>query len=306
LGSGIYDGLWVGTDSKIPNVRGWRSDVVGALKALKVPVLRWPGGCFADEYHWRDGIGPREQRPPRVNTSWGGVIEPNTVGTHEFFDLAEQLGAETYVNANLGSGTVQEMAQWLEYLTAEGDTALARERRANGRDKPWKVHYWGIGNESWGCGGNMKPSYYADLYKQWATFAKAPRGNRPKLVASGGQELELHWTETLSAEIKQMSAITHHQYSLPTRDWKKKGSPRPSGSPRWPCRRPSTAISPSTARSWTATTRRKSSRSTSTNGAAGTTPSRAPTRASSCSATRCATRCWPRCTSTSSTATPSA
>jgi alpha-N-arabinofuranosidase len=223
LGSGIYEGLWVGTGSKIPNVRGWRSDVVGALKALKVPVLRWPGGCFADEYHWRDGIGPREQRPPRVNTSWGGVIEPNTVGTHEFFDLAEQLGAETYVNANLGSGTVQEMAQWLEYLTAEGDTALARERRANGRDKPWKVHYWGIGNESWGCGGNMKPSYYADLYKQWATFAKAPRGNRPKLVASGGQELELHWTETLSAEIKQMSAITHHQYSLPTRDWKRKG-----------------------------------------------------------------------------------
>jgi alpha-N-arabinofuranosidase len=224
LGSGIYGGLWVGTDSKIPNVRGWRSDVVGALKAIKVPVLRWPGGCFADEYHWRDGIGPQAQRPPRVNTSWGGVIEPNAVGTHEFMDLAEQLGTEVYINANLGSGTVQEMAQWLEYLTAEGDTALARERRANGRDKPWKVQYWGIGNESWGCGGNMKPSYYADLYKQWATFAKAPRGNRPKLVASGGQELELHWTETLSAEVKQMSAITHHQYSLPTRDWKRKGN----------------------------------------------------------------------------------
>ncbi|MFG6442979.1 alpha-N-arabinofuranosidase [Roseateles sp. LKC17W] len=224
LGSGIYGGLWVGTDSKIPNVRGWRSDVVNALKAVKVPVLRWPGGCFADEYHWRDGIGPQAQRPPRVNTSWGGVIEPNTVGTHEFMDLADQLGTEVYINANLGSGTVQEMAQWLEYLTAEGDTALARERRANGRDKPWRVQYWGIGNESWGCGGNMKPSYYADLYKHWATFAKAPRGNRPKLVASGGQELELHWTETLSAEIKQMSAITHHQYSLPTRDWKKKGA----------------------------------------------------------------------------------
>jgi len=224
LGAGIYEGLWVGTDSKIPNVRGWRSDVVNALKAIKVPVLRWPGGCFADEYHWRDGIGPQAQRPPRVNTSWGGVIEPNSVGTHEFMDLAEQLGSEVYINANLGSGTVQEMAQWLEYLTAEGDTALARERRANGRDKPWRVQYWGIGNESWGCGGNMKPSYYADQYKQWATFAKAPRGNRPKLVASGGQELELHWTETLSAEVKQMSAITHHQYSLPTRDWKKKGA----------------------------------------------------------------------------------
>ena len=225
LGSGVYGGLWVGPDSKIPNVRGWRSDVVGALKAIKVPVVRWPGGCFADEYHWRDGIGPQAQRPPRVNTSWGGVIEPNTVGTHEFMDLAEQLGTEVYLNANLGSGTVQEMAQWLEYLTADGDTALARERRANGRDKPWKVHYWGIGNESWGCGGNMKPSYYADLYKHWSTFAKAPRGNRPKLVASGGQELELNWVETLSAEIKgRMDAVTHHQYSLPTRDWKKKGA----------------------------------------------------------------------------------
>ncbi|MFT7723206.1 MAG: alpha-L-arabinofuranosidase C-terminal domain-containing protein [Roseateles sp.] len=225
LGAGIYGGLWVGPDAEIPNVRGWRSDVVGALKALKVPVLRWPGGCFADEYHWRDGIGPRAQRPPRVNTSWGGVIEPNAVGTHEFMDLAEQLGAEVYINANLGSGTVQEMAQWLEYLTADGDTALARERRANGRDQPWKVPYWGIGNESWGCGGHMKPGYYADLYKQWASFAKAPRGNRPKLVASGGQELELHWTETLSAEVKdRMAAITHHQYSLPTRDWQKKGA----------------------------------------------------------------------------------
>ncbi|MFT7775059.1 alpha-N-arabinofuranosidase [Roseateles sp.] len=225
LGAGIYGGLWVGLDAKTPNVRGWRSDVVGALKALKVPVLRWPGGCFADEYHWRDGIGPQGQRPPRVNTSWGGVIEPNAVGTHEFMDLAEQLGTEVYINANLGSGTVQEMAEWLEYLTAEGDTALARQRRANGREQPWKVQYWGIGNESWGCGGHMKPTYYADLYKHWSTFAKAPRGNRPKLVASGGQELELNWVETLSAEIKQrMDAVTHHQYSLPTRDWKKKGS----------------------------------------------------------------------------------
>ncbi|MBV8034598.1 alpha-L-arabinofuranosidase C-terminal domain-containing protein [Roseateles sp.] len=225
LGAGIYGGLWVGADSRIPNVRGWRSDVVNALKAIKVPVLRWPGGCFADEYHWRDGIGPQARRPPRVNTSWGGVIEPNAVGTHEFMDLAEQLGSEVYINANLGSGTVQEMAEWLEYLTAEGDTALARERRANGRDKPWKIQHWGIGNESWGCGGHMKPGYYADLYRHWSTFAKAPRGNRPKLVASGGQGLELNWVETLSAEIKQrMDAVTHHQYSLPTRDWEKKGS----------------------------------------------------------------------------------
>lgn len=225
LGSGIYGGLWVGPDSPIPNTRGWRNDVLQALQALKVPVLRWPGGCFADEYHWRHGIGPRAQRPVRINTTWGGVAEPNAVGTHEFFDLAELLGAEAYVNANLGTGTPGEMADWLEYLTSDGPGSLAQERRANGRDKPWRVHYWGIGNEAWGCGGHMRPEYYADLYRHWSTFAKAPRGNRPKLVASGGQNDELQWTEVLSREVKQrMDAITHHRYSLPTGNWQVKGS----------------------------------------------------------------------------------
>ena len=150
LGTGIYEGIWVGPDSKIPNVRGWRKDVVGALKNLKVPLVRWPGGCFADEYHWREGIGPRAKRPVKVNTHWGGVPENNAVGTHEFFDLVEQLGAEAYVNGNMGTGSAQEMAEWLEYMTAEGKSTLADLRRKNGRDKPFRVHYFAIGNETWG------------------------------------------------------------------------------------------------------------------------------------------------------------
>jgi alpha-N-arabinofuranosidase len=225
LGTGIYEGLWVGTDSPIPNQRGWRSDVVGALQKLKVPVLRWPGGCFADEYHWRDGIGPREQRPVRVNTTWGGVPEPNAVGTHEFFDLAEQLGAETYVNGNLGTGSAQEMAEWLEYMTADGPGTLAQQRRRNGREQPFRVHFFGVGNEAWGCGGDMTPEYYVNLYRQVATFLKAPHGKQPQLVASGGNGSDLAWTEVLSRDVKQrMDAITHHQYSLPTGDWKVKGA----------------------------------------------------------------------------------
>ena len=225
LGTGIYEGLWVGPESPIPNVRGWRKDVVGALQKLKVPVLRWPGGCFADEYHWRDGVGPRNQRPVRVNTTWGGVPERNGVGTHEFFDLADQLGAETYVNGNLGTGSAQEMAEWLEYMTADGPSSLAEQRRANGRAAPFRVHYFGVGNEAWGCGGHMTPEYYVHQYRQVATFLKAPRGNRPQLVASGGNGSDLSWTEALSRDVKQrMDAITHHQYALPTGDWKVKGA----------------------------------------------------------------------------------
>jgi alpha-N-arabinofuranosidase len=225
LGSGIYGGLWVGPDAQIPNVRGWRSDVLAALQALKVPVLRWPGGCFADEYHWRDGIGPRKQRPVRVNTNWGGVPENNAVGTHEFFDLAELLGAQTYVNVNLGSGTTQEMAEWLEYMTGDGPSTLAQARRANGRDKPWRVDHLGVGNEAWGCGGQMTPEYYVNLYRRAATFLKAPRGALPQLVASGGNDSDTRWTEVLSRDIKQrINGISHHHYAIPTRQWKIKGS----------------------------------------------------------------------------------
>lgn len=225
LGTGIYEGMWVGPESKIPNVRGWRKDVIGALKALKVPLVRWPGGCFADEYHWREGIGPRNKRPVKVNTNWGGVAENNAVGTHEFFDLAEQLGAETYVNGNLGTGSAQEMAEWLEYMTAEGDSTLAQLRRKNGRDKPFRVHYFAVGNEAWGCGGNMRPDFYVDLYRQAATFFKTPKDNRPIYIASGGHGQMIEWTEAIAkrAEGVPLDAISHHSYTLPTSNWDKKG-----------------------------------------------------------------------------------
>ena len=224
LGTGVYKGMWVGPDSKIPNVRGWRKDVVGALKDLKVPLVRWPGGCFADEYHWREGIGPRSKRPIKVNTTWGGVPENNAVGTHEFFDLVEQLGAEAYVNGNLGTGSAQEMAEWLEYMTAEGKSTLAELRRRNGRDKPFRVHYFAVGNESWGCGGNMRPEFYADQFRQVATFLKTPANNRPVIIASGGTGLQTEWTEVLSKSVPGVDAISHHAYTLPTGQWDKKGA----------------------------------------------------------------------------------
>jgi alpha-N-arabinofuranosidase len=230
LGHGIYEGMWVGPDSKIPNTKGWRNDVIGALKKMQVPLVRWPGGCFADEYHWREGIGPREQRPVKVNNNWGGVEENNAVGTHEFFDLAELLGADAYVNGNLGSGSTQEMAEWLEYMTGEGKSTLTELRRKNGRDKPFKVPYFAVGNESWGCGGNMTPQHYTDLFKQTATFLKTPANNTPKLIASGGSdEFETSWTEYLSANVHQnwslhLDAISFHYYTLPTSNWKVKGA----------------------------------------------------------------------------------
>ena len=225
LGTGIYEGLWVGPQSKIPNTRGWRNDVVGALKELKVPLVRWPGGCFADEYHWRDGIGPRNKRPVKVNTHWGGVAEDNAVGTHEFFDLVEILGTEAYVNGNLGSGTPQEMAEWLEYMTSDTKSTLAEQRRKNGRKEPYKVAFFGIGNEAWGCGGNMKPEYYANLYNHYATFLKTPPIARPMLIARGGNDYDTKWKEVLSKLAgRGTDGISFHFYTLPTGVWEKKGA----------------------------------------------------------------------------------
>jgi alpha-N-arabinofuranosidase len=225
LGRGIYEGLWVGERSPIPNTRGFRNDVIAALKELGVPLLRWPGGCFADEYHWRDGIGPREQRPARVNTNWGDVVEDNAVGTHEFMDFAEAVGAEVYINGNVGTGSPAEMAEWVEYLTADGDSALANLRRRNGREKPWKVAWFAVGNETWGCGGNMRPEYYADLYRRYSTFIKAPRGVKLRKIASGGTASNTNWTEVLMREAGQrMDAISVHYYTLPSGKWDKKGS----------------------------------------------------------------------------------
>lgn len=225
LGRGIYEGLWVGPDSKIANTKGFRNDVLAALKDLHVPLIRWPGGCFADEYHWRDGIGPRDKRPVKVNTNWGGVEEDNAVGTHEFFDLVELLGAEAYVNGNLGTGTPQEMAEWLEYMTAEGKSTLAELRRKNGRDKPFKVHYFAVGNEAWGCGGNMSVEYYTNLYKHYTTFLKTPANNTPKWIASGSHGDDTSWADYMTANIKQkMDAVSFHYYTLPTGQWDVKGA----------------------------------------------------------------------------------
>jgi alpha-N-arabinofuranosidase len=224
LGRLIYDGIWVGEGSPIPNTRGIRNDVVTALKELHVPLLRWPGGCFADEYHWRDGIGPRDQRPRRPNSSWGG-IDTNAFGTHEFLDLCEMLGADAYINGNVGSGTPQEMMEWIEYMTSDADTDLANLRRRNGRAKAWKIPYFAVGNETWGCGGNMRPEYYADIYRQYATFIKDHSGNRIQKLASGGYDENYKWTEVLMSQAaKQMDGLSLHYYTLPTGKWDKKGS----------------------------------------------------------------------------------
>jgi len=225
LGHCIYGGVWVGPDSPIPNTRGIRNDVVAALRELHVPNVRWPGGCFADEYHWRDGIGPRDRRPKMINTHWGGVVEDNSFGTHEFMDFCEQVGTGPYVCGNVGSGTVQEMMEWVEYMTSDADSPLANLRRQNGRDKPWKVPMMAVGNESWGCGGNMRSEYYADEFRRYNTFAKNYPGNRIYRVAGGSSGNDFNWTEVLMAMAgKQMDGLSLHYYTLPTDDWKKKGS----------------------------------------------------------------------------------
>lgn len=225
LGRGIYGGLWVGPDSNIPNTKGFRNDVVQALRDIKVPLLRWPGGCFADQYHWRDGIGPKDKRPVTINSNWGGVEETNAVGTHEFFDLADLIGADAYINGNLATGTKQEMADWIEYITSDKNSALANERRANGRREPWKIKYFGVGNEAWGCGGNMDPDQYVNLYREYTSFIKTSSSKKPLLVGSGGTTEDTKWTEVLSAKIHDnMDGISFHFYTLPNDDWDNKGS----------------------------------------------------------------------------------
>ncbi|HEX8485309.1 alpha-N-arabinofuranosidase [Sphingomonas sp.] len=215
LGTGIYGGLWVGPNAKIPNTRGFRNDVMAALRGIAVPVVRWPGGCFADEYHWREGVGPRAKRPVKINTHWGGVNEPNTVGTHEFMDLAGQLGAEAYVSGNVGNGTPQEMAEWVEYMTAPAGS-LADERARNGRKAPWAVPYFGIGNELWGCGGNMRAEYAADVTRRYATFIKAPANTRILKIASGANSEDVAWTETMMRVAGgQVDALSLHYYTVP-------------------------------------------------------------------------------------------
>lgn len=215
LGTCIYGGIWVGEDSAIPNTKGYRNDVLDALKRLSIPNLRWPGGCFADEYHWMDGIGPRKDRPKMVNNNWGGTIEDNSFGTHEFLNLCELLGCEPYVSANVGSGTVEEMAKWVEYMTSDGDSPMARLRRENGRDKAWNVKFLGVGNESWGCGGSMRPEYYADLYRRYSTYCRNYDANRLFKIASGASDYDYNWTEVLMKEVgTRMDGLSLHYYTV--------------------------------------------------------------------------------------------
>ena len=224
LGRCIYDGIYVGEDSEIPNIRGIRRDVIEAFRQIHVPVLRWPGGCFADLYHWRDGIGAPDARKRTVNAYWGGVTETNRFGTHEFFDLCELVGCEPYLAANLGTGSPQELSDWLTYLTADGDCDLAAERRQNGREAPWKLRYLGIGNENWGCGGNMRPEYYADLYRQFQSFSMNFTGGKMLRIACGPGGGDYGWTETLMQRLSpaHADAISLHYYAVP--EWENKGS----------------------------------------------------------------------------------
>jgi alpha-N-arabinofuranosidase len=232
LGRDIYDGVWVGPDSPIANRNGLRLDVLDALKAIRVPVIRWPGGCYADEYHWRNGVGPPGERPVTLNMSWGGVEETNAFGTHEFFELVEAIGADAYIAGNLGTGSAREMAEWLEYMTSDSRSALAELRRANGREAPWQVPFFGVGNESWGCGGNMRPDYYADLYRQTAEFLKV-RGGPLRKIASGGHTALTEWTETLSKIRTNIDGISHHYYTTPSGVWAAKGSATEFGEDEW-------------------------------------------------------------------------
>jgi alpha-N-arabinofuranosidase len=197
LGRCIYGGIWVGEESPIPNTRGIRTDVVEALRAIRIPNLRWPGGCFADEYHWMDGIGPRAQRPRMINTHWGGVVENNHFGTHEFLDLCGQLDCEPYICGNVGSGTVHEMQQWVEYLTFDGTSPMADLRRRNGREAAWRIRFWGVGNENWGCGGSMRAEHYTDEYRRYQTYVRNYSGNELYKIACGPRNDDYEWTDTL-------------------------------------------------------------------------------------------------------------
>lgn len=232
LGRCIYEGIYVGEDSSIPNTNGMRNDVVEALKELKIPVLRWPGGCFADEYHWKDGIGPKEGRKKMINTHWGGVVEDNSFGTHEYMELCRQLGCKTYVNGNLGSGTVQEMSEWVEYMTFNGVSPMAEMRKKNGHEEPWTVDYFGVGNENWGCGGNMTPQHYANEYRRYQTYVRNYDPEKTiKKICCGANVEDYFWTkgvmETAFSHAEQfngfMNGLSLHYYVHPE-GWEIKGS----------------------------------------------------------------------------------
>ncbi len=217
LGSCTYGGLWVGKNSAVPNINGYRKQVVEYLRELGIPVLRWPGGCFADDYHWRDGIGPAEKRPKRVNIWWGNYTEDNSFGTHEFIGLCRLIGAEPYLAGNVGSGTPQELRDWVEYCNYPSGSTLSDERTANGSSEPFGVRHWGVGNENWGCGGNMTPEAYADNYARFSTYIRRFGDTAPALVACGPSGNDLDWTRRFFASLKSYrrppNAYSMHFYS---------------------------------------------------------------------------------------------
>ncbi len=226
LGRCIYNGIYVGEDSDILNIHGLRKDIIDALKNIKLPVLRWPGGCFADEYHWKDGIGDKNDRKKIINTNWGGVVEDNSFGTHEFMELCELVGCEPYIAGNVGSGTVRELSEWVEYMTFDGVSPMADLRKKNGHEKAWKLKYLGIGNENWGCGGHMTPEYYADQYKQFANFCKNYNDNKLYKIACGPNAADYNWTEVMMKKLGRpgewfADGLSLHFYTVP--DWNNKG-----------------------------------------------------------------------------------
>ncbi len=231
LGRCIYEGIYVGEGSDIPNTNGMRNDVVDALKAIDIPVLRWPGGCFADEYHWKDGIGPKESRKKMINTHWGGVTEDNSFGTDEFMELIRQLGCDAYINMNVGSGSVQEMSEWVEYLTFNGLSPMAGLREKNGHKDPYDVKFIGEGNENWGCGGNMTPEYYASEYRRYSTYCRNYGENRLFRILCGPNVDDYSWTEGIMKTIAPVLDVTGtdlvagvslHYYTHPG-GWENKG-----------------------------------------------------------------------------------
>ncbi len=229
LGRCIYGGIYVGEDSAIPHIRGIRKDVVAALKHIKAPNLRWPGGCFADEYHWKDGIGPKANRKKMINNHWGGVVEDNSFGTHEFMDLCQQVGCEPYVNGNLGSGSVAEMQEWVEYMTSGEVSPMTQLRKQNGQEEPWKLQFFGVGNENWGCGGSMTAEYYANEYRRYQTYVRNYSGNKIYKIACGAgcsqQNPAYDWTQTLMERAgNMMNGLSLHYYTITTGVWEDKGS----------------------------------------------------------------------------------
>ncbi len=233
LGRCIYDGIYVGEGSSIPNTDGVRNDIIRALKDARVPNLRWPGGCFADDYHWRDGIGPRDKRPHRVNIHWGQVVDENSFGTHEFLNLCDMIDAEPYIAGNMGSGTPQEMRDWIEYMTYDGDSDLANLRRKNGREEPWKVRYFGVGNENWGCGGEMTAEHYSNLYRQYAAFCREFSGNRLTRVACGPGGLDQAWSKVVMDRVgNRMQALSIHFYTV-WPEWRDKAEATGFGEREW-------------------------------------------------------------------------